>query len=168
MTSQLGEAHAIVCDVSSEEQCRELIDAVSERESNLDILVNNAGTTWGAPFDEFPASAWEKVLTVNVTALRHGSLRLPARLRLSRRHVDASTGAYVAVGDHETDPTGPAGCQRGLTLHGEHRLASVSASGELGRPALDERHHSLGSVRGPKQGHHVGGEPRGGRSVSLG
>jgi NAD(P)-dependent dehydrogenase (short-subunit alcohol dehydrogenase family) len=66
--SQLGEAHAIVCDVSSEEQCRELIDTVTQREPHLNILVNNAGTTWGAPFDEFPASAWQKVLGVNVIA----------------------------------------------------------------------------------------------------
>ena len=28
--------------------------------------VNNAGATWGAPFDEFPPQAWDKVLSLNV------------------------------------------------------------------------------------------------------
>jgi NAD(P)-dependent dehydrogenase (short-subunit alcohol dehydrogenase family) len=32
----------------------------------LDILVNNAGATWGEPLESFPASAWDKVLDLNV------------------------------------------------------------------------------------------------------
>ncbi len=28
--------------------------------------MNNAGATWGAPLEEFPASAWDKVLDLNV------------------------------------------------------------------------------------------------------
>ena len=43
-----------------------MIDAVAERTDSLDILVNNAGATWGAPFDEFPGAAFDKVLTLNV------------------------------------------------------------------------------------------------------
>ena len=31
------------------------------------MLVTNAGANWGAPLDEFPDSAWEKVLTLNLT-----------------------------------------------------------------------------------------------------
>jgi NAD(P)-dependent dehydrogenase (short-subunit alcohol dehydrogenase family) len=31
-------------------------------------LVNNAGATWGAPFAEFPASAWDKVIDLNLKA----------------------------------------------------------------------------------------------------
>ncbi len=66
--SKFGEVHAIPADVSREEQCRELIDAVSARTDKLDILVNNAGATWGAPLDEFPVAAFDKVLTLNVKA----------------------------------------------------------------------------------------------------
>ena len=66
--SEFGEVHAIPADVSREEQCRELIDAVAARTEKLDILVNNAGATWGAPLDEFPAAAFDKVLTLNVKA----------------------------------------------------------------------------------------------------
>ncbi|WP_278264386.1 SDR family oxidoreductase [Nocardia sp. AG03] len=66
--SALGEVHAIACDVSTEEQCRALIDTIAERENALHVLVNNAGATWGAAFDEFPDSAWDKILTVNLKA----------------------------------------------------------------------------------------------------
>jgi NAD(P)-dependent dehydrogenase (short-subunit alcohol dehydrogenase family) len=30
------------------------------------VLVNNAGATWGAPIETFPASAWDKVLDLNL------------------------------------------------------------------------------------------------------
>jgi NAD(P)-dependent dehydrogenase (short-subunit alcohol dehydrogenase family) len=32
----------------------------------LHILVNNAGATWGEPLESFPASAWDKVLDLNL------------------------------------------------------------------------------------------------------
>nr|WP_247607477.1 SDR family oxidoreductase [Rhodococcus opacus] len=64
--SELGEVHAIAADIGTEQGCRDLIDAVAERTDRLDALVNNAGATWGAPFDEFPDAAWDKVLGVNV------------------------------------------------------------------------------------------------------
>jgi NAD(P)-dependent dehydrogenase (short-subunit alcohol dehydrogenase family) len=66
LLSPLGEVRAIPADVSNEDNCRELIEAVSSREQALHILVNNAGATWGAPFDSFPGAAFDKVLTLNV------------------------------------------------------------------------------------------------------
>ena len=35
-------------------------------EPSLDILVNNAGAAWGADFDDFPESGWDKVLDLNL------------------------------------------------------------------------------------------------------
>jgi NAD(P)-dependent dehydrogenase (short-subunit alcohol dehydrogenase family) len=32
------------------------------------VLVNNAGATWGAPLPEFPASAWDRALDLNLKA----------------------------------------------------------------------------------------------------
>ena len=64
--AEFGAVQAIPADVSTEDGCRALIDAVAERTDSLDILVNNAGATWGAPFDEFPGAAFDKVLTLNV------------------------------------------------------------------------------------------------------
>jgi NAD(P)-dependent dehydrogenase (short-subunit alcohol dehydrogenase family) len=43
-----------------------MADAFLAQEDTLDILVNNAGAAWGAPFDEFPESGWDKVMDLNV------------------------------------------------------------------------------------------------------
>jgi NAD(P)-dependent dehydrogenase (short-subunit alcohol dehydrogenase family) len=64
--SKSGECIAIPADLSSVEGAKGLGDAIKEQETGLDILVNNAGATWGAPFEEFPESGWDKVLNVNV------------------------------------------------------------------------------------------------------
>ncbi|MDB5713737.1 MAG: family oxidoreductase [Sphingomonadales bacterium] len=57
---------ALPQDVSTVEGCRALAAQLAERESRLDILVNNAGVAWGAPFETFPESGWDKVMDLNV------------------------------------------------------------------------------------------------------
>jgi NAD(P)-dependent dehydrogenase (short-subunit alcohol dehydrogenase family) len=69
--SKVGEAVAIPANLSTEEECRRLADAIAERESKLDILVNNAGATWGAPLADFDEAAWERVLALNVKGVFH-------------------------------------------------------------------------------------------------
>ncbi|WP_420638429.1 SDR family oxidoreductase [Candidatus Poriferisocius sp.] len=64
--SAIGPVEAVAADLSSEEGCGGLADAVGERTDRLDILVNNAGATWGAPMAEFPDSAWDRVMNLNV------------------------------------------------------------------------------------------------------
>jgi len=64
--SKVGTCVALPADLSHEDECARLAAAVSERESRLHILVNNAGATWGAPLAEYPADAWDKVMTLNV------------------------------------------------------------------------------------------------------
>lgn len=53
---------------STVEGARALAARVRNAEPLLDILVNNAGAAWGAPFEEFPESAWDKVFNLNVKA----------------------------------------------------------------------------------------------------
>ena len=64
--SKKGECIAIPADLSSEEGAKALGDAIKGKEEKVDILVNNAGATWGAPFEEYPKEAWDKVLGINV------------------------------------------------------------------------------------------------------
>jgi NAD(P)-dependent dehydrogenase (short-subunit alcohol dehydrogenase family) len=64
--SALGQCIAIPADVGTEEGCRFLADEVGKREERLHILVNNAGANWGAPMDQYPDSAFDKVFAVNV------------------------------------------------------------------------------------------------------
>ena len=53
-------------DISTVEGAQALATRIAAAEPKLDILVNNAGAAWGAPFDEFPESGWDKVLNLNL------------------------------------------------------------------------------------------------------
>ena len=64
--ANFGQVTAIPADLSAEAECLRLAREVAEQEQTLHILVNNAGATWGAPLEEFPASAWDKVLDINL------------------------------------------------------------------------------------------------------
>ncbi|HZC15359.1 MAG TPA: SDR family oxidoreductase [Caulobacteraceae bacterium] len=71
-------------DVSTVEGCKALAASYGQHESRLDILVNNAGAAWGADFDEFPESGWDKAMDLNVkspfflTQALHGLLNAAA------------------------------------------------------------------------------------------
>lgn len=62
-----GSAHAIPADFYKLEECQRLAAEFQKRESHLDILVNNSGSNWGAAYEEYPDSAWTRVLTLNLT-----------------------------------------------------------------------------------------------------
>ncbi len=67
LVAELGErATALPADVSDAEGCTELARTLGERTDRLDVLVNNAGTSWGAPLEEYPDGAWDKVLGLNL------------------------------------------------------------------------------------------------------
>lgn len=69
--SVLGTCVAIPADLSTEEGCRALADAVTERTDSLHVLVNNAGATWGAPLAAFDDAAWDRVLSLNLKGVFH-------------------------------------------------------------------------------------------------
>jgi len=51
----------------------------------VDILVNNAGTTWGQPTAEHTLDGWNKVLTLNLTAIFVATQEVGKRCMLPRR-----------------------------------------------------------------------------------
>ncbi|HEV7523852.1 MAG TPA: SDR family oxidoreductase [Acidimicrobiia bacterium] len=63
--SKLGTCISLPADLAREDECDRLAAEVSQREPRLNILVNNAGATWGAPLADYPADAWDKVMTLN-------------------------------------------------------------------------------------------------------
>jgi len=82
VAEELGpNCHSLPCDISTVQGCKQLADAMAEREGSLDILVNNAGAAWGMPFDQFPEAGWDKVMDLNVkspfflTQAMHGLLK---------------------------------------------------------------------------------------------
>jgi NAD(P)-dependent dehydrogenase (short-subunit alcohol dehydrogenase family) len=66
--AKLGvEASAWVCDIGKREQIPPVAEAILARYGKVDILVNNAGATWGAPAEDHPLDAWDKLVNVNLT-----------------------------------------------------------------------------------------------------
>jgi NAD(P)-dependent dehydrogenase (short-subunit alcohol dehydrogenase family) len=76
-----GECIALPIDISTVAGCDQLASELVKREPRLDILVNNAGAAWGAEFDEFPESGWDKVMNLNVKAPFFLTKALAAPLR---------------------------------------------------------------------------------------
>jgi len=56
-------------DLSKAEQVPALVEAVVAHFGGIHILVNNAGTSWGAPAEQLPLDAWNKVMTLNTTSV---------------------------------------------------------------------------------------------------
>jgi NAD(P)-dependent dehydrogenase (short-subunit alcohol dehydrogenase family) len=71
---------SIPVDISTVEGVKMLAERYLGHEDKLDILLNNAGAAWGADFDEFPESGWDKVVDLNLkspfflTQALHGAL----------------------------------------------------------------------------------------------
>jgi gluconate 5-dehydrogenase len=63
------EATAVAADVSQESAIAPLVAEAIKRLGHIDILVNNAGATWGAPAEDHPLEAWDKVMNLNVRSI---------------------------------------------------------------------------------------------------
>jgi glucose 1-dehydrogenase len=55
------------CDVSKEDEVREMFARMIDAFGTIDILVNNAGLQKDAPFDEMTLAQWNTVIGVNLT-----------------------------------------------------------------------------------------------------
>jgi len=86
--SKVGTCHALPADLATGDGTRALAAAVKEREEALHVLVNNAGANWGAPIEEFPDSAWDKVLALNVKNVFRLTVELLGPLRAASRSGD--------------------------------------------------------------------------------
>src|SRR3954464_16103547 len=61
------DCEAWVCDLGKREAIAPMADAVLAKFKRIDILVNTAGATWGAPAEEHPLEAWDKLVNLNLT-----------------------------------------------------------------------------------------------------
>ena len=83
-----GQAIALPGDISDEQGVLALVSAFSGHESKLNILVNNAGANWGAPLEEYPDAAWDKVLATNVKSVFLLTRALVPALQAAATHED--------------------------------------------------------------------------------
>jgi NAD(P)-dependent dehydrogenase (short-subunit alcohol dehydrogenase family) len=100
-----GRAEVVVADLASPDGVSMLAAAVGRSVERLDILVNNAGVTWGASFDEYPASAWTKVLQLNVAVpFQLVQALLPLLEAAAREHPPARIVNIGSIDGHAVGP----------------------------------------------------------------
>ncbi|MDL2355796.1 MAG: SDR family oxidoreductase [Pseudomonadota bacterium] len=63
------DASAIACDLADEQQVLPFVTEAIKRLGHIDILINNAGASWGAPAEDYPLEAWDKVMNLNIRSI---------------------------------------------------------------------------------------------------
>jgi len=63
------DARWIAADASQPADVQRVVDETMQRLGRIDILVNNAGATWGAPMEDHPLEAWDKIMNLNVRSV---------------------------------------------------------------------------------------------------
>ena len=71
-------------DLAAEGGAERLVEATLAEFGGIDVLVNNAGASWGAPAEDYPLEAWDKVFDLNVRALFALSQQVARRAMLPR------------------------------------------------------------------------------------
>src|SRR5713226_9004513 len=63
------QCEAWACDMGRREAIPPCADEILKKFGEVDILVNNAGATWGAPAEDHPLDAWDKLVNLNLTGV---------------------------------------------------------------------------------------------------
>ena len=63
------DARWVAADASDPAQVQNVVDETMHHLGRIDILVNNAGATWGAPAEDYPLAAWDKVMNLNIRSV---------------------------------------------------------------------------------------------------
>ena len=69
LSSKGIDARWIAADASDPDDARRIVTETLERLGSIDVLVNNAGAAWGAPAEDHPLEAWDKVMNLNIRSL---------------------------------------------------------------------------------------------------
>ncbi len=86
--SAFGDCISVPLDLAARGGVDQLLSVINDREDKLHILVNNAGATWGAPLEDYPLEAFDKLWNVNVKALFELTVRSLPLLRAAASRED--------------------------------------------------------------------------------
>jgi gluconate 5-dehydrogenase len=96
LSKQGIEVLTIAGDLSHFDEIPKMVDRVLAKFGGIDILVNNAGTTWGAPAEDYPAAAWNKVMDLNINAMFFLTQEVGRRCMIPKRSGKIINVASVA------------------------------------------------------------------------
>ena len=78
------------CDVTSEDDCQNLIESAFNKYGKIDILINNAGISMRANFEDVDLSVIKKVMDVNFYGMVYCT-------KYALKHLIASKGTVVGI-----------------------------------------------------------------------
>jgi NAD(P)-dependent dehydrogenase (short-subunit alcohol dehydrogenase family) len=90
------DARWIAADCAVESEIHRLADETLERMGDVDILVNNAGAAWGAPAEDHPVDAWDKVMNLNVRGYFLLSQRIAKKSMIAKKNGSIINIASIA------------------------------------------------------------------------
>jgi NAD(P)-dependent dehydrogenase (short-subunit alcohol dehydrogenase family) len=97
LAKQGVDALTVVNDLTKPDQIPALVEAVVAQFGSIHILVNNAGTSWGAPAEQHPIDAWNKVMALNTTSVFMLSQAVANRCFIPQRSGNIIVVASVAA-----------------------------------------------------------------------
>ncbi|HEY3977698.1 MAG TPA: SDR family oxidoreductase [Streptosporangiaceae bacterium] len=129
--SAFGACISAPADLGGHEGVVQFAEFIAEREDKLHILVNNAGATWGAPKEDYPLEAFDKVWNVNVKAPFDLTVRCLPLLRAAASPQDPARvinigsidGLVTSVVEHYAYSSSKSGVHM-LTRHLARHLAA--------------------------------------------
>jgi NAD(P)-dependent dehydrogenase (short-subunit alcohol dehydrogenase family) len=130
-----GRCIAAPADLSTLAGVEQLVAAVSAQEQRLDVLVNNAGVTWGAPLEEYPDEAFDRVFALNLKSVFHATVKFLPLLRAAASprnparviNIGSVEGITIPEWENYAYPASKAAVHN-LTRNLAHRLASQRES----------------------------------------
>ena len=117
----------IAADCSKEADLRALADEAIQRMGHVDILVNNAGATWGAPAEDHPVEAWDKVMNLNIRSLFLLSQEVGRRSMIPRQYgriINVASIAGLKGNPPGSQPTIAYNTSKGAVINFTRALAS--------------------------------------------
>ena len=93
----------IAADASQPDEVKRVASEAMQRLGRVDILVNNAGATWGAPAEDYPLEAWDKVMNLNIRSVFLMSQAIGKASMIPNRHGRIINVASIAGLSGSTD-----------------------------------------------------------------
>ncbi|KAK3678701.1 hypothetical protein LTR78_001154 [Recurvomyces mirabilis] len=125
-----GKAISIPADLAKLGEVERLVKEVEKHTDKVDILFANAGATWGAPFDEHPENAFQKVMDLNVKSVFVCSQKFAPLLRKAgtvedpSRIVITASIAGIGIGTLGANATFGYSASKAAVLHLARNLAA--------------------------------------------
>ena len=124
-----GQATGIGCDVSNEESVRNAVGEAERFLGVIDVHMNNAGIIHSGNPEDFPASEWERMFSINFFgAVRANAVVLPKMLARGQGYI-VNTASFAGLYPYATNRVPYAASKAALVSMSENMAISLLPRG---------------------------------------